>query len=89
MGAWDCQGAECALCYVSLCMWKKECEDLGFYVPECTIQHFCTVNLNLLLFDIREWYLLGGSLISTVVTYFISSIKLWYFYQHFAGTLLT
>lgn len=60
-----------------------------FNVPECSMQHFCTVDLNLLLFSIREWYLLCGSLISTVVTYFISSIKLRYFYQHFAWTLLT
>lgn len=60
-----------------------------FNVPECSMQHFCTVDLNLLLFNIREWYLLGGSLISTVVTYFISSIKLWYFYHHFARTSLT
>jgi len=60
-----------------------------FNVPEHTMQHFCTVDLNSLLFSIREWYLLCGSLISTVVTYFISSIKLWYFYQCFAWALLT
>ena len=60
-----------------------------FNVLECSKQHFCTVDLNLLLFNIREWYLLDGSLIRTGVTYFISSIKLWYFYQHFAWTLLT
>jgi len=60
-----------------------------FNVPECSMQHFCTVDLNLFLFSLRECYLLVGSMINTVVTYFISSIKLWYFYHNTAWTFLT